>query len=201
MSKLTNQQTDFIIEKINSNKSLSSDLKEDLIDHFCCVIENEMDKGKDFETAYQTAYNRISPEGIEELDNEMMFLMNSKSKKRLSKMLRISGFTAMTGLIITIFMKALHLPYAQLVLIFTAFVTLFIFLPSVFTYLSKNNTKKNKWMYIAGFSGIFLLITSIVFFVTHWPGARLILAIAILLIYIAIFPFFFHKIYKKNTAN
>ena len=200
MKKLTNQQTDFIINKINSNPNLSSTLKDDLVDHFCCVIEGEMNKGKDFDTAYQIAYNRISPDGIDELGKEMMFLMGSKSKKRLSNLLRISGFSAMTCLFITVIMKAFYLSYAQLVLLLTVSITLFLFLPSLFTYLVKNNTKKNKWMYIIGFLGLSLLIISILFFVSHWSGSRTILAIAILLVYIAIFPLFFYKIHRKNVV-
>jgi len=199
MKKLTNQQIDFVIDKISINSNLSVTLKDDLIDHFCCIIENEMNKGKEFEVAYQTAYQSISPEGIEELGKEMMFLMNSKSKKRLIKLLRISGFSAMTSMFITVFMKTLQLPYAQIILLLTTFTTLFLFLPSAFTYFFKNSTKKNKWLYMAGFAGMFLLVVSLVFLITHWPGGRGMLAIAIFFIYIAIFPLFFYRIHKKTT--
>jgi hypothetical protein len=201
MSKLSNQQTDFIIDKININKNLSPELKDDLIDHFCCTIENEMDKGKDFETAFQIACNRISPDGIEELGNEMMFLMNSKSKKRLSKMLRISGFSAITGIFISTFLKVLHLPFGGLAVLITALIILFLFLPSLFTHFFKNSTKKNKWMYITGFLGIFFMLASLTCFIFHWPFSRIFLATGIVLIYITIFPLFFHKIYKKKTVN
>ena len=45
MSNLTEQNIDFITQIINGSKIESVEMKEDLIDHFCCAIEEEMGKG------------------------------------------------------------------------------------------------------------------------------------------------------------
>ncbi|MDL2313097.1 hypothetical protein LJC68_09500, partial [Bacteroidales bacterium OttesenSCG-928-B11] len=183
--------------KINSNSNLSTALKEDLLDHFCCVIESEMGKGKDFEEAYQLACHRIAPDGMDELGKEALFLMGKTSKKRLSTLLRFSGFTALTGVVITVIMKSLHLPFGQIALLITAGITLFLFLPSLLTHLI-NNANKSKWIYIVGFAGFFLLSAAIVFLISHWPNGMVLLSAAILLIYAAVFPLFFYKVHRKK---
>ena len=48
MSNLTDKNVEFISQIINESKIKSEDMKEDLIDHFCCAIEEEMKKGLSF---------------------------------------------------------------------------------------------------------------------------------------------------------
>ena len=61
MSHLTVQDIKFITDEISKSKILSNELRDDLIDHFCCVIEDELRKGESFQTAYNKAYYNISP--------------------------------------------------------------------------------------------------------------------------------------------
>ena len=56
MSKLTEEQIDFIIEQVNGSQIESKALKEDLVDHFCCVIEDYLKQGKSFEESYSKAH-------------------------------------------------------------------------------------------------------------------------------------------------
>ena len=48
MNYLSDKDIDFITKEISNSAIVSSDLKEDLIDHFCCIAEDEMRKGKKF---------------------------------------------------------------------------------------------------------------------------------------------------------
>ena len=64
MSNLTEQNIEFITRIVNSSKIESIEMKEDLIDHFCCAIEEEMRKGLSFEKSYDKAYQNICPDGF-----------------------------------------------------------------------------------------------------------------------------------------
>jgi len=195
-SVLSETQIEQIADTVNGSNITSADLKEDLIDHLCCIVEDEMSKGNEFETACRTALRRVCPNGLNEIQNETVFLLPSKSRKRLGRTTYISGFVALTGMLFTAIMKILHLPGAGLVLMATAFVVIFVFFPTVFVHLLKSG-KKNV-SHILGFIGAWLLVLAVVFKLMHWPLDNIFFLLAILFGYLGVFPLFFFKIFKKS---
>jgi len=187
-----------IADTVNEGAVTSAEMKEDLIDHLCCIVEDEMSKGKDFETAYHAAFKRVSPNGLDEIQNETVFLFTSKSRKRLDRTLYVSGFIALTGVLATAVMKTLHTPGGGLVLFASFLVAIFVFSPAAFLRLFRDVSGKKPIYYYFGFVGTILLVFSAFFHVMHWPGTFLFLFLAIILIYIALFPLFFVKILKKS---
>lgn len=196
MSTLNDSQISFISDEIRLKKGIPLTLQEDLTDHICCIVEEEMDKGKEFLAAYQIALDRVLPGGIDDIGSEPLLLMTSKSRKRLDQLVRVSGIITITLLLITVILKSFHLPFGTLLLTLTVAVMLFLFLPSLYTRLSKNASKKNRRSYFLGFIGIYLLVIFIFFTITHWPQVPLLLLAASVLIYLAVFPLFFRKRYK-----
>ena len=67
---LSEAQEKIIIEEIEQSSVKSRELKDDLIDHFCCLVEIEMNKGKNFQSALQSAYKQTAPNGLNEIQNE-----------------------------------------------------------------------------------------------------------------------------------
>ena len=76
MSILSEENIEFVIRKINGSKIESSELREDLIDHFCCAIEEEMKKGLSFEKSYDKAYQDICPDGFDEIQRRDCHFIN-----------------------------------------------------------------------------------------------------------------------------
>lgn len=58
MNYLDENHIDFINKQISNSAITSKELKEDLIDHFCCLIEDEMRKRKSFKYAYYKMYKK-----------------------------------------------------------------------------------------------------------------------------------------------
>jgi len=197
-SFLNESQIERIAGMVNKSAIVSAEMKEDLIDHLCCIAEDEMSKGKDFEMALQAALQRFCPNGLDEIQNETLFLFTSKSRKRLDQTLYFSGFIALTGVLATAVMKTLHLPGGGLMLSATFLVAIFVFFPAVFVRLFRGMSGKKPIYYYFGFVGAMLLVISAFLYIMHWPGTSLFLFLAIILIYIAMFPFFFVKILKKS---
>ena len=199
---MKNMLNDFQIGKIadtvNEGAISSVEMKEDLIDHLCCIVEDEMSKGKDFETAYQAAFKRISPNGLDEIQNETVFLFTSKSRKRLDRTLYVTGFIALTGVLASIVMKTLGIPGGGIVLFTSFLVAIFVFFPAVFIRLFRDVSGKKSIYFYFGFVGTMSLVISAFLYVMHWPGASLFMFLAITLVYIALFPLFFVKILKKS---
>jgi len=197
-SILNESQIERIADTVSNSNIASEELKEDLIDHLCCIVEDEMSKDKDFETAYQTAMQRFCPNGLNEIQNETVFLFTSKSKRRLDIALYISGLGALTGALATVVMKMLHLPFAQLIFLASVCVVFFALLPVIFIRAFKKMPGKRRIPFF-GFKGVLiyagatLVIVSAVFRLCHWPGAGIFILLAILFIYLAMFPLFFFK--------
>lgn len=195
---LTEEQVGRIADVVNKSKIASPELKEELIDHLCCTVEDiKSRRDEDFEPALRIAVRQLSPNGLDEIQNEVVFLSTSASRKRLNAAVRISGMAALTGALATVLMKALHLPFAQLVLLATACVVVFAFLPSLFFCRLKRVPNKKFIPYTCGFVSALLLVVAVVFFVSHYPAAHFILLAAIVCLYLALLPKFFFKVFRK----
>ena len=204
MKNLLNEsQIEQIADTVNKSNIASAEMKEDLIDHLCCIAEDEMLKGKDYETAYRVAMQRFSPKDLSEIQNGTVFLFTSKSRRRLEIALYISGLGVLTGVLATVVMKMLHLPFAQLVFLATVCLVLSVLTPTIIFRMIKQTPSK-KHIPFFGYNGILIRvgallgIISAVFRLCHWPGAVIILLLAVMLVYIAMFPLFFFKVFKKS---
>ena len=67
-------------------------LQEDLVDHYSCVIEELMAGGKVFQSAFEEAKCRIAPEGAQELQEDLNYLLTIKKKLMLRKLVFVFGF-------------------------------------------------------------------------------------------------------------
>ena len=48
MVSVSEKQLDFILNDIVAHGIETEDLQENLLDHICCIVENEMNTGDDF---------------------------------------------------------------------------------------------------------------------------------------------------------
>jgi hypothetical protein len=202
MNGLTEEQIDYITQFVNNSTIQSEEMKEDLIDHFCCAIEADMQKGKSFETAYDKAYHYICPDGFDEIQRETIFLLTFKNIKKMKKLLFFSGYLSAIGATTTLFMKMNHVMFGHLVSFITALILLFVFLPTLFMYLYKRDLTQfygKKTMYISGFAGIAFLGLSALFWWMHWPLEGVFLLTALIAFNFAFFPMLFLKMYRKTN--
>jgi len=197
-SILNESQIERIADTVSKSAIASAEMKEDLIDHLCCIAEDEMSKGKDFETVFQT----VLPKRLNEIQNETVFLFTSKSKRRLDIALFASGLGALTGALATVVMKMLHLPFAQLVFLITVCLVLSVVIPVLFIRTFKKAPEKRISFFgfkgILFYTGVLLCFVSGVFTLAHWPGSFVVLLSAVIFIYLALFPLFFVKIFTKS---
>lgn len=201
MSILSDYNIEFITQKINGSKIESTEMKEDLIDHFCCAIEEEMKKSKTFEKSYEKAYHDICPGGFDEIQRETIFLLTSKKNKAMKRLLYLSGYLTAIGTTTSVLMKVSHLAGGQIVALVTSFLLVFFFLPTLFLSLYKRKLPKSladKLKYLSGFLGAAFLVAFVTFKISHWPGSTMIFLTSVVIIIFAFFPFLFFKMYRKS---
>lgn len=204
MSKLTDEQIEFIADQVNKSKINSNELKEDLIDHFCCIIEDDIRLGKSFEESYNRAYQIVCPNGFEEIHQETILLLTSKNIIIMKKLLFSLGFITTIFLVTSFLFKALHLPGAGVLLVIASFVLTFVFVPLVLLYFYRKQFSKYvsyKMKYVFGYIGLALLLTGAVFKIMHWPGAGLLFMISVTVINFGFLPFLFYRLYRTSEAK
>ena len=200
MSNLTDEQIDFIIKQVNNSQIESEALREDLVDHFCCVIEDYMKGGISFEESYNKACRVICPNGLDEIHLETVMLLTSKKIVMLKKLLFVAGFIGTIFLTTSFMFKALHWANAGLMLLISLFILIFILLPLVFLYYFKKEFSayiSYKLKYIFGFLGLTLLLTGGVLKLLHLPGSGITLLLSVIVINLGFLPFLFYRIHKK----
>ncbi|MCL2074242.1 MAG: hypothetical protein FWH18_09990 [Marinilabiliaceae bacterium] len=201
--KLTDKQIDFITETIVKSNIASTEMKEDLIDHFCCAIEDIMEKGNGFKEAYDKAFNNICPDGFDEIHNETVYLLTHKKEKKMRKLMYVSGYLSIVLITLSLWLKIFKMPGAGIALFITFLTVMFLFLPVLFMHFYKRNLPKSfgeKTLYVAGFMGILLLFAGVLFKIMHWPGGFLLTMVSLAVINFLFFPMFFYRKYKRKIA-
>jgi len=179
MHELSIQNIELISSDISSQEIIFSHLIDDLIDHVCCDVEEEMLKGLTFSEAYQNVKQKIgSGRRLKEIQEETLFAVDTKYRN-MKKTMKITGVTGTILLGIASLFKIMHWPGAGILMTLGAITLSFVFLPSALDVLWKEtkNTKRI-FLYISAFlAGMFFLM-GILFKVQHWPAAGFILSLA-----------------------
>ena len=63
-----------------------------------------------------------------------------------------------------------------------------------------SKTLSNKLLLIFGFFGIVIFLISVVFKISHWPGAKVLFLASIAIINLAYFPILFFRMYRKSIG-
>ena len=204
MKRLTDEQIDFIVKKVNESQIESRELKEDLVDHFCCIIEDDMRRSNSFEESYKKAYQSICPGGLNEIYQESIFLLSSKRIRIMKKLLFASGFTVIFILLTGIFFQIQHWWPAGLILLAAAAAMIFVFLPLLFLYFYKAEYSKflsYKLKYIVGYIGLALLLAGAVMKLFHLPGTGWTLLISLVVLNFGFLPILFYRSYKGSEIS
>ncbi len=180
MPELTLENIERISLDIKRQEITFSHLAEELIDHVCCDVEYEMQKGLNFTDAYRNVVNKLGPRRIKEIQEETLYAVDSKYRKMKNtmKISCIAG-TIMFG-IATLF-KIQHWPLAGPMLVLGAFTLAFIFMPSTLVVLWKETHNSRKlFLFISGIVTGMLFIFGTLFKIQHWPQAGIILSLSVL---------------------
>ena len=129
MTTLSDQQLDFLEQEIQQRGIQHPALGDQLLDHFACGIEREMDAGVGFHEAYHKVYMQISPNGLEEIDQSMTLVILHQKYSLMKKSVFILGFVAAFIFGVGLIFKNMHWPHADLLTLYGSLGFTFGFLP------------------------------------------------------------------------
>jgi hypothetical protein len=202
MLSLTEEQIAFIENDIRVRGITSPDLSIDLLDHICCLIENELDEYRNFETVYQQTLLLFGEKGLKEIQDETNRLLTFKHYYFMNSTMKISGYVSSLLILIGSFFKFQHWPGANVMIVVGVFFLATLFLPILFILKFKSTDENNRSIVLSiiGFISSLLICVGILFRILHWPGARMMIIIGCVLLILGYLPIYILSIYK-NTTN
>ena len=201
--KLTAAQEKIIEDYVDAQGFNIRTLRDDIVDHLCCVIESELGKEKSFEQLLETAISDLAPNGLIGIQHKTVFLLNARRIMMMKKLMYAIGFLGSISLTAGITFKLLHMPLATELFMIGFLTLLLIFIPLVAlnrykVALSKAISVKLKIItgtlaaIVTGLSGIFKVL--------HLQGGDTLLLLGAFLFACGFLPFFFFNMYKKSVS-
>jgi hypothetical protein len=200
MAELSLHQVERIKKDLIRDSISYSHLFHDLLDHICCDIEFEMDRGISFEDAYSNIKHWMGRNRCRKIQEETLLLTNN-TYRFMKSIMRISGIIAPVLLAVAALFKVQHWPGAGWLMALGFFLLCVFFLPSAIYVLYKENKGKRFFLYLFGFLSFFLLMAGILFKVQHWPGAGILLTIGIVAIVFLFLPTFLYVKIKDSEKK
>jgi hypothetical protein len=202
MYKISDEQITFILNDIRRNGVEMKDLQLNLLDHICCIIENELEENGDFGQFYFATVKTFYKSQLSEIEQETKALLNNKYYYQMKKSMFISGAISASLITLGILFKFMHWPGAGVILVFGISLFSLIFLPLLFTTkLKEKKSLQDKSILGAGSIIAILISMAILFKIMHWPGANMMGVVSLLIMLIIYIPLYFFSGIKNQEAK
>jgi hypothetical protein len=200
---LSSEQVKRICDHVNQYITIST-LRDDMVDHVCCIIERLMAGGSTFEESMQQAMMEVTPGSLNEIQRETNYLLNIRDKIPMKKLTYLIGSLSAMAISFGWLLRTLHLgELGNAVFAFGALGFVAVFLPLLGINYFKDNTDKSmpeKLRFVLGIlSGIFIGLAFLAK-IMHMPGADQVLWAGGILFTFGFLPFLFFNLYKKSIS-
>lgn len=195
-------QVQLIESDVETARITINHLSQELVDHICCEVENEMANGKTFEEAYAVIKEQAGIKVLQKIQEHTLYLTD-KNYAIMKTTMKITGNVSLAMLGLGTVMKIYHWPGANITLV-TGFALLsLVFFPAAIylNYKQGEVTKRKPLQNLAILSGGLLAMTGVLFKVMHWPLAGLMMASGWLLILFIFLPLLLHNKLKEASSK
>jgi len=172
-------------------------LQDDVLDHVCCMLEEELESGEDFESSYDKILDFIGNKTLGNLQHQTLILLDKKFQ-RMKNFTYVFGLTTAIIAIIGALFKKMHWPGASILLTVGIGLVLLVFLPLYFIINYREQTEKKNPVYgIVGYLTLAMLLCAALFKIQHWPGANVLIDTSIVLLVIGFIPLYVVNVFQK----
>ena len=180
------------------NRGLTYDrLLDDILDHVCCMVEERMVAGEDFEFSYMHVLDTIGDKRLPEIQHQTLLLLN-KNFQRMKNLTYLFGLSAALVAILGAFFKRMHWPGAGILITAGIVLVIFVFLPLYFVNNYREQAEKKNPLYaIVGFLTLAFLLAGAVFKIQHWPGADHIIEVSLVILIIGFIPLYVVNAFQR----
>jgi hypothetical protein len=173
MYLLSEKQVAFILNDLILKGVERDDLRMNLLDHICCILEEELTDEQDFESVYESVLRRFYQTTLDEIEEETKLLLTFKHFYTMKKIMIISGILSASILGLGILFKFLYFPGTAFLISVGILMLSLVFLPLYFTLKAKEEKQTREKILIALTSLVCISISlATLFKVMYWPGAN-----------------------------
>jgi len=202
--RLTEEQVRLIRNRVELSKISIATLREDVVDHICSVVEVKLDRNRTFEVALNEALRELAPDGLDEIQNETVFLLNSHKIILMKKLMYTIGALSSMSFVAGWAFGILHLPGAFELSAYGFLGFALLFMPLYAIDYHKTSIQRllsEKWRFFLGLASAVLMGASVIFKMLHLPVLPTFFLIAGSTVFIFGFlPFLFFGLYRKSVS-
>lgn len=201
MIVLNEEQVQYILRDLEKQGIALEELRFSLLDHICCVLEEELDDPDAFRSHYEKVLPRFFKRELSEIQKETDLLIRFKHYYAMKRTMIISAEITAFTFIAGAFFKIMHWPGASALILLSIVTLCFVFLPILFLFKTKETQSKRDRITIAVATvfGIAISLATL-FKLMHWPGANMMWISSLGLLFFIFLPlFFFSGIRKPET--
>lgn len=172
MYTVTDEQIEYILSDIKQNGVETEDLQLNLLDHICCILEQEVKGSADFEQCYKQTVKRFYKRDLAEIEEETRQLLTFKNYYAMKRLMIVSGAVSASAFILGSLFKTMFWQGAGFLLMAGVLMLSFIFLPMLVLLKTREaDSFRNKVVLALGALVGVLYSLSTLFAMMHWPGA------------------------------
>jgi len=192
MYTINDKQIDFILNDIRRRGVEMEDLQYNLLDHICCIVEQNLNPDGDFEDFYKQTIPKFFKHELWEIEEETINLLIFKNYYTMKKIMIMSGTVGAIATLIGASFKVMHWPGANMLILLGLAVLSFVFLPIMFTLkIKEKQNKKDKLILALGSLVTILVGITSLFKIMHWPYSSILLSITLSLVLFLFLPLYF----------
>ena len=170
MFKLDDAHIEFIRSDIRSRGVTTDALIDDIVDHVCCLLEERVGEGDDFNEVYVGIINKFYGSTLSDIETETQLLKQFKNYYTMKKTMLYSGLFATISLIAGLILKFTHSPGAAFLIVVGIIVFSFLFLPLIVVLKTRDQGPKRDIMLTAvGSLCGMLFALGTLFKIMYWP--------------------------------
>lgn len=177
------------------------DLQLNLLDHICCIIEQNLTDEDDFESLCEKTMKQFYKHNLREIEEETIQLLIFKNRYVMKKVMIISGTLSVAAFIVGSLFKIMHWPFAAPLLFLAILNISFVFLPLLFLVKTKeiNATRDQLILALGTIVGILYCLSMLSLFM-HWQTKGPIWLITLSIAFLVFIPaYFFTGIRNPET--
>lgn len=202
MVSLSKNQVCLIEEDVEKAKLTLTHLSDELIDHICCEVENEMKNGRSFDDAYEHIKEQTGIKVLQQIQENTLYLID-KNYRLMKTTMKITGNISLAMLGMGTVLKIFHWPGAGIALLLGFVLLCFFFFPSAIYINNRDAEKKGPVILnLSVLIGGIILMLGVLFKVMHWPLSSVLLLVGWSIIVAVFLPvLLFVKVREAETIR
>ncbi len=189
---ISEQQIDYILNDIGARGVKMEGLQLNLLDHICCIIEQQLEENGDFEHFYAQVIQQFYKNDLREIEEETISLLTNKNYYVMKKIMLYSGTFSAATLSTGITLKYMHSQGASLMILLGILSASLIFIPLLFALkVKEKQSGKDKLLVGLGTLSAITIAMGILFKIMHWPYANVLATTSPAILMLVFLPIYF----------